>query len=146
MTAITFGCVGYAPGRQTYWDAKVREMCAKDGGVKIFDHIVVSPSQASLLPKVGGLFGVAPEALAKPEEPGFTRIKQTMLREGNPSVIRYEEEIVRRADQRVVGIAISYGRGGGDFPSFAHPSTFHCPEFVKIYEGIHQVYRIEEAK
>jgi hypothetical protein len=140
------GCMGYVPGRQAYWDAKVSEMCAKDGGVRIFEHIVVSSSQANVLPKIGGFFGVAPEALAEPAEPAFMRIRRTVLRESNPSVVRYEQEIVRRVDQRVVGLAISYGRGGGDFPSFAHPSSLHCPEYRKIDEGIHQVYKIEDVR
>ena len=146
VAAMVASCMGYVPGRQTYWDAKVRELCAKDGGVKIFEQIVVSPSQAARLSRVGGFFGVAPEELTKPEDPAFTRLKQTVLREGNPSVIRSEEEIVRRADGRVVGVAIFYGRGGGDFPSYAHPSGFQCPEFTKIYEGIHNVYRVEETR
>jgi hypothetical protein len=140
------GCAGYVPGRQAYWDGQVREMCEKDGGVRIFEQIVVSPSQARLLPRVGDFLGVASEALARPEEPAFIRIRRTRLREHNPSVLRYEQEIVRRADQRVVGVAVSYARGGGDFPVFDHPSTFWCPEPKQIYEGINGVYRIEEGK
>ena len=146
VTMALAGCMGWAPGRQAYWDAQVKEMCEKDGGVRIFEQIIVSPSQTKLLPKVGNFFGVASEALAKPEEPAFIRIRRTRLREYNPSVVRYEQEIVRRADQRVVGVAVSYARGGGDFPVFDHPSTFWCPEPMQIYEGINRVYRIEETK
>lgn len=146
LSGMLAGCMGYVPGQQSYWDAQVRAMCGKDGGVRIFEQIVVSPSEASLLPKVGDFFGVVSEALAKSEEPGFTRMKRTVIRESNPSVIRYEEEIVRRFDQRVVGVVVSYGRGGGDFPSPAHPSNYHCPTYKQLYEGIHEVYRIEGAK
>lgn len=144
ISALT-GCAGYVPGRQSYWDAQVREMCAKDGGVTIYEQIVVTTAQAEKLPKVAGLFGVAPESLAKPDEPAFIRIHLTMIREGNPSVVREQEDIVRRSDGRVVGQAIRYGRGGGDMPSPAHPSGFSCPDYLSIYKGIHQVYRIEET-
>jgi hypothetical protein len=41
------------------------------------------------------------------------------------------------------GVIVSYGRGGGDFPSPAEPSNFHCPEHKQIYEGINRLYRIE---
>lgn len=143
ITVTLVGCMGYVPGQQSYWDAKVREMCAKDGGVRIIEQIIVSPSQVKLLPKVGDYFGVALELLAKPEEPAFIRVRETLLRENNPSVVRYEQEIIRRVDGRVVGVAVSYGRGGGDFPSPSHPSSYHCPEYGQIYEGIHKVYRIE---
>lgn len=139
-------CAGYVPGRQAYWDAQVREMCEKDGGVTIYEQIVVTTAQAEKLPKVAGLFGVAPESLAKPYEPAFIRIHLTLIREGNPSVVREQQDIIRRSDGQVIGRAISYGRGGGDIPSPAHPSGFSCPDYLGIYKGIHQVYRIEETK
>ncbi len=92
MASTLVGCMGYMPGLQTYWDSEVRELCAKDGGVKIFEHIVVSPTQAQLLPKVGDFWGVAPEKLAKPYEPAFTRTRETVLREFNPSVINWNKK------------------------------------------------------
>lgn len=140
------GCMGYVPGQQSYWDAQIKEMCEKDGGVTIFEQIVVSTEQAVTLPKVGDFFGVAPEALAKPEEPAFIRTQITQIRSGNPSVVREKQEIIRRSDKQIVGQVVRYGRGGGDFPSFAHPSTFSCPEYMKIYEGIHKLYRVEEIR
>lgn len=148
LTALFFalaltGCMGYVPGQQSYWDAQVREMCEKDGGVQIFEYIVVSPEQAAKLPKVGNFLGVGSEKLASPEEPAYTRTRRTVIREHSPTVIRYEVEIVRRLDQHVIGTAVSYGRGGGDFPSLAEPSNFHCPEYAKLYEGIHKIYRIK---
>lgn len=147
MAAVLAGCMGYVPGRQTYWDAKVKEMCEKDGGVKVLGEIVVSQVQANTLPRVGGFFGVAPEALAKPEDPAFAKVRVTKLHDGEPSVIREEQDIVRRSDQRLVARVIRYGRSGGDFPLVsAHPSTYSCPEYRTIYEGIHRIFRVEEAK
>jgi hypothetical protein len=113
--------------------------------VQIFEQIVVSRERAVTLPKVGDYFGVAPEALAGPEEPAFIRVQITQIRSGNPSVVREKQEIIRRSDGQIVGQVVRYGRGGGDFSSFAHPSTFSCPEYINIYEGIHKLYRVEEA-
>ena len=138
--------IGFYEGRKAYWDAQVREMCARDGGVTIFEQIVISAAQAVTLPKVGGFFGVAPEALAKLEEPAFIRNQSIQIREGNPSVVRDQQEIIRRSDGRVVGLVVRYGRGGGDFPSHAHPSEFSCPDYISIYKGIHGVYHVEEMK
>lgn len=144
LVAVLILTIIFYEGRKAYWDSQVKEMCAKDGGVRIWEEIIVSPAQAGLLPKVGNYFGVAIESLAKPEEPAFTRIRETVIHENNPSVIRYEEDMVRRLDQRIVGVIVSYGRGGGDFPSPAHPSSYHCPEYKQLYEGIHRLYRIAE--
>ena len=134
--------IGFYEGRKAYWDYRVREMCEKDGGVRISEQIIVSPTQATLIPKVGEFFGVMPEALAKPEEPAFSRIQRSVIHEYNPSVIRHQEELIRRADQRVVGVVVTYGRGGGDFPSPSHPSSYQCPDPKHIYGGIHQIYRV----
>ena len=144
LIAALIVAIGFYEGRKAYWDAQVREMCAKDGGVRILEEIIVSPSQARLLPKVGNFFGVVSESLAKPEEPAFARTRRTVIREYNPTVMRYEEVIFRRLDQKIVGVIVSYGRGGGDFPSPAHPSNYHCPEYKQLYEGINRLYRIEE--
>lgn len=49
LTAVLTGCIGYVPGHQSYWDAQVREMCGKDGGVKIIETVRLNRQQYSLL-------------------------------------------------------------------------------------------------
>ena len=146
LSCALAACAGWVPGRQSYWDAKVKEMCKKDGGVHVFDQIVITPAQAKSMPRVGGYFGVAPEALARPQDPAFAKIRITKIHSGEPSVIREEQDIVRRSDQRVVARVVRYGRGGGDFPSPAYPSTYSCPGYQSIYEGIHRIFRVEEVR
>lgn len=104
--------LAFFEGRKAYWDYRVRDMCAKDGGVKLFEHVTISRKEAGLLPHPGGVLGVAPEALSKQEEPLFSRITQSVLRDGQPRVTRYEQAIIRRADSRVVATAVTYARGG----------------------------------
>lgn len=145
VITMVSGCANDVPGAKAYWDAKVKEMCKKDGGVRIYEQIVVTPSQADALPRLGGFLAVLPESVAKSDEPAYSRSRQVQLRPNNPSIIRYEKEIVRRADQGVVAHAVRYGRGGGDAFVLDHPSTFSCPTETQIYEGISKVYRIEGA-
>jgi hypothetical protein len=135
------GCA--LPGQQAYWDAKVRQMCEFDGGVKVLEQIVVSPLQAKALPKIGNFLAVVPEAQAKVEQPAFSRLKQTQLHQGNPSVVRYEQQIIRRVDERVVAVAVSYARGGGDVLPLDHATVFWCPSRQEIYERLDTVYRVE---
>lgn len=37
--------IGFYEGRKAYWDSKVREMCAKDGGVQIINKLRVSTEE-----------------------------------------------------------------------------------------------------
>ena len=138
--------VVFFEGRKAYWDHRVREMCEKDGGIVIIEHVHVTAEQAAALPRNGGFYGVAPESLMKSEEMVFSRTKQLVLKGGSPSVFRYETEIVRRSDRKIVGRVVEYGRGDGDFPSYAFPSSFHCPEYTRVAAAISGIFQIEESK
>ena len=45
-------------GRKVYWDYRVQEMCANDGGVTIVEPVSISTMQEKLLPHVGGVVAV----------------------------------------------------------------------------------------
>ena len=58
-------------------------------------------------------------------------------------MFRYEEEIIRRSDRRVVGRMVTYGRGGGDFPfTGSAASTFECPGVPERYAEIEKIFHI----
>jgi hypothetical protein len=61
----------------------------------------------------------------------FYEMKEKYLRKKNPTLIRTRVVIIRRRDNQILGELIRYGRGGGDLPSFGHPSSFSCPDPVK---------------
>ena len=142
-TVTLASCAGYVPGQQAYWDAKVKEMCEKDGGVKIFEKLRVSKADIELLERVDGKIGVHPKELANPNAPAYEELKITDLRGWNPRVSRSEMIVIRRADQAVVARAIIYARSGGDFPSPAHPSSFSCPDFKTIISDLQQLFIVE---
>lgn len=144
VAAILSGCAGYVPGRQEYWDAQVREMCAKDGGVTIYQKVRISKIEKQALGTVGGLIGIPAKELAKPNAPVYEELNIFDLREGNPRVSRSEMLIVRRADSVIVAKAISYARSDGDIPSPAHPSSFSCPDFKSIITALQQLFTVEE--
>jgi len=147
LTLVVIGVagIGGCEARKAYYDWKISRLCETEGGVTVFDQIVVSSTEVSSLPKVGGMLGVAPEALAKSEEPAFSRTKRTLLHSsGGLSVLKYETEILRRSDGKLAARSVTFTRAGGDFPSFAHSSTFTCPEEVATYKSLQGVYRVEE--
>ena len=140
------GCMGWVPGRQSYWDAKVKELCKKDGGVTIYEKVRISRSDLKrgvLLVNGSGEIEVSQKAFARPDAPVYAERKITYLREGNPVVGRTEWNFIRRADDKIVAKSISYGRGGGDFPSPAERSSFRCPDRQKELADLQQLFIVD---
>ena len=129
-------CMGYVPGQQSYWDAQVREMCAKDGGVKVFETVRLNRQQYSLLLNKFGQLSPPLENKAGENVPIVHRFTSTYLRRNDPEVRRDELLVIRRSDGKVLGISIFYSRVGGDLVAL-HPSYFSCPEkLVDLFSAV----------
>lgn len=117
--------IAFYEARKAYWDAQVRELCAKDGGVKVYEKVKLPSTEFNewMQPKnyrptkgenaLGDSYRVA------------TSVRY--FNEWNPQVARHHIQLWRRSDNRLLGESISYSRGGGDFPSPSHGSSFICP-------------------
>jgi hypothetical protein len=127
--------VDYMPGRQTYWDARIRELCEKDGGVAILDRVSVAKGDST---------AIAVKALADPKAPVYAETRSTTIREGNPSVWRSEWQVVRRSDQAIVARAIQYSRAGGDFPTVANATWFGCPDNDRMKASLEKLFVVQE--
>ena len=148
------GCGGWAPGKQAYWDAQLKEMCQRDGGLTVYQRVPVSKDQISrrVLPMTrDGRLGFALRDLAHPDAPVYSVEKITTLRDSDPIVRRTESAIVRRSDQVVVGRWIRYARVGGDLPTgLSEGTSFVCPDMQQLTSDVHnRLFLIEgtpEAK
>ena len=122
--------VGFYEGRKAYWDEQVREMCAKDGGVRVYEPFKISHSQFLAWGGLDGVHGVPipNEADRRYDIPIFRRTSEEVIRIENPRVRRDTTEFVRRDDNKVIGRYVYYARRGGDFPSWAHESSFGCSQ------------------
>ena len=137
--------VGSFEGHKAYWDSRVREMCEKDGGVAVYEKTRISLEQFNRSPKVIGYIGIESIESAKPEDVVFSIDSETVLRDWNPRVTRFERVVKRRMDGKVVGKIVSYSRIGGDFPTgIVHESSFTCTEYKKIYQDESQFFVVEE--
>lgn len=143
--AILVAGIGGCEARKAYYDWQVRQMCEKDGGIRVYEHIAILPERASKMRRVDGHLSIANEEVAPIEDIAFLRGRPTVIREGEPSIQRLEKEIVRRADGKVVARIVRYGRAGGDFPFTAsHPSGFSCPASPQYYAEIAKVFVVKE--
>lgn len=109
-------------------DAKLRQLCAKDGGLKVYEKVELPPDMFDK-------FGVVtfPDATEKrPLGSDFILHEHTeYYRTGNPSLRRVHAKILRSADGRLLGEVTSYHRVGGDFPGPWHESSLACPHGVE---------------
>lgn len=127
--------VGFYEARKTYWDNKVRDMCKKDGGVKVYDTISITNSQYEKLEKIQGSLSIPPQSLAKQENLVFSIMSESVIRDSNPKVRRNEQIVIRQSDGKIIGKIISYDRVGGDFPTIiGHPTHYGCPKSKDIYK------------
>jgi hypothetical protein len=123
------GCAGYSP-QNSYWDARVDELCKKDGGVTVFEAIELPTAQYERhlqhselwLPRTYGLEARRSDAL-------YARYHNTMLTTGNPEVSRSTLSIVRGSDHKVLATRVTYRRNferrrGYDSQMYKH----ECPK------------------
>lgn len=110
-------------GVKAYYDRQVREMCAKDGGVRVYETV-------GLLPELVDKFRIptTPYQKLKDTDKYYSEWKEQNYREGNPSIRRDHFLVYRRSDMKLLGEAISYARLGGDLPGPWHESSFSCPK------------------
>ncbi len=116
-----------AGGKKMYWDAKVRELCAIDGGVRVYETVELTPK---LLDQFGRI-QIPEKSKAKLTDAYYYVSESTYLKTGKPNVMRMHTQIIRKSDEKVLGEIVRYGRGGGDFPGPWHGSYFTCPDPTK---------------
>lgn len=125
--------IGFFEGRKAYWDYRVRGMCEKDGGTRVFERVATPPKYVD---KDG--FIRIPAKPSIPDQPLHFETKPTDLFyyetidepivSGYLAVGKHTFNVVRASDRKILTTMIVYSRSGGDFPTFAHPSSFSCPD------------------
>jgi len=105
-------------------DAQVREMCAKDGGMKVYEQVRLPADRFTDFGQVRVLF----KSVATEADDFFYDAETIYFQKGNPSMRRLNVKLVRRLDLRVLGEVVSYHRVGGDFLGPWHASSMSCPE------------------
>ena len=114
-------------------DKEVRRLCAKDGGVKVYETVKLPPEEFDRY--VNGR--IPYKENAKESDPYYYALEMVYLKGGKTSGIeeavmwRHNGKIIRRSDGKVLGESISYTRFGGDIPGPWHPSSFSCRDINK---------------
>ena len=129
VVAVPILIVGFFEARKAYWDHRVNQMCEKDGGVTVYERIVLSEEEYKRLGGTkSGLAFPLEQVAEKSGFPYFRRVVDVRIRDASPEVVRFETLLIRRSDRKVLGRVVQYGRSGGDFPTGISSQTyFMCP-------------------
>lgn len=140
IAALWFGGAFWeVGGKKLYWDAKVRELCAKDGGVKVYETVEL-PQE--MFDKYGNL-NLPPKDNIGPKDQYCYEWNTHSFRKGNPEIWRDHIRIIRLKDKKIMGEAIGYSRRGGDLPGPWHESSYRCPQAWNLESSI---FKNEEKK
>lgn len=113
-------------GRKAYLDYRVRDLCAKDGGVKVYETVKLPADEYDRYKRRN--WTLPDMAQARPEDKYYVETDRSYYRKGNPEMSRKQHRIIRRSDGKVLAELVRYGRGGGDLPGPWHGSSFSCPD------------------
>jgi len=145
-------------GVKWWYDRQVSELCAKDGGVKVYETVrltseLLGKGGIKVYEKVHGTVRLTTNILdkvvsiwipskrdAKLEDEYYYESFPSQLISGNPEVYRSHEKVYRKLDYKLLGETISYGRIGGELPGPWHGSSYSCPSNTDITNLIKQIF------
>lgn len=122
--------IGFFEGRKAYWDYRVKEMCEKDGGVKVFEAIKLPSEMFNQWGQVS--FQIPLKYNAKSSDEYYFEWDIQYYQRGSPEVWRNHFTLIRVIDKKILGEAIGYSRRGGDFPGPWHESSYGCSPSADI--------------
>jgi hypothetical protein len=128
LTAAMAGvaCLGLAGCEKWRLDQQVKELCAKDGGIRVYETVKVPVDQFDEQGNIRFYQAARNEDALGPE---YLYLRsQEFYRKGNPQMSRIHLRVVRKADGKTLGQSTYYERGGGDLPGPWSESSYVCPE------------------
>ena len=127
--ATLAGLLWLAQGETWQADKQVRELCAKDGGVRVYETVTLPADKFDERGRPN--FQIPPKAKISPSDSYYYEEIITSIRSGNSSLRRSEYRYVRQSDGKVMGTSVFYSRGGGGLPGPWHEPALICPDPVK---------------
>jgi hypothetical protein len=126
-------------------DATVREMCAKDGQVKVYETVRLPKTRFvgnSVVFNGTGPIPPREERKKTTDEYVFKSNKTWIIdqRSFGPAAWRLHDSLIRTADGKVLGESVVYARIGGDPIGPWQQSSFLCPPGADIAAVVRQVF------
>ena len=150
--AVLAGFLWLAVGETWLADQKVKELCAKDGGVKVYETVKLPAERFDEFNQ----FRVSNKLYMKPSDEYFWEDdSQFYEKNKNPEwvenhrdqsmeIIRSHYKFYRNLDNKLLGEDVSYIRRGGGLPGPWHGSSFMCPDPIKQPSNIEKLIFLKE--
>jgi hypothetical protein len=118
-------------------DDEVRRLCAIDGGVKVYETVILPAERFDKY----GTVTISEFSNLQSSEDYYFRLVTKYFARGNPEMWRDHFQIIRKIDNKVLGESVSYSRRGGDLPGPWQSSSFGCPKETDISNLKKKIFR-----
>ena len=95
LLAITFGLL-LAGCEKNRLDVQVKELCAKDGGIKVHETVKLPPDRFDQ----HGTVRIPSRQDAKPSDEYYFESETSYFKQGNPDMRRSHDKIIRRSAEK----------------------------------------------
>ena len=130
LLVALLGCERWALDRQ------MEALCAKDGGVKVYEAVTLPASEFSNVGQPLARYAQISRSGTDYFGPDYKYVnkreilvgKNARVENGEGVLARTYSAVYRRSDDKLLGESVLYSRGGGDFFTFGfQPSGNVCP-------------------
>jgi hypothetical protein len=104
-------------------DVRINQLCKKDGGITVYEK-VKAPTEYL---KPDGSVDIDDLIRLKHRE-YFIATQAITIQTGSPTLVRHEDTLQRRSDNKVLARSIYYLRPWDGAPTYLGNKTFRCPE------------------
>ncbi len=133
--------MAFSWGYKSYWDYRVEQLCAKDGGRTIYEVIKLSEDKLRKMRGDGQFIGLPARNYVKQDDEFFANSKTTIVHNGLFGLIikRRVSRVIRLKDKKVLAEQITFSRVRGDFyplPAVHHSSSSCSPHKIGFYDEV----------
>ncbi len=104
-------------------DREVDRLCAKDGGIKVYETVVLPSERFDKC----GVFYLPIEKKFTPEDEYYYARATHYYQNKEPSMRKAHSRVFRKSDGKLLGETTWYLRRGGDLPGPGNSSSYSCP-------------------
>jgi hypothetical protein len=151
LAASVIGAVAYVVYLEQlvrYWDRKIDELCAIDGGknvgLRVYERVLAPEHYLRPATKAmpGDIFIPRTDRTPTDTEPIIEKLVHIeILRARNPKVSKFSERIVRVADGKILAEEVGYMRAGGGMPMPDPGGSHICPEIESTAQKTRAMYK-----
>lgn len=127
LITMLIAVMGIFELRKGYWDRKIDELCAIDGGDKLYRQVQATEKELPLYLNQFGQVDIPSVDRAPANVKIVHKWVSTPIHANNPEVRRDELLIYSRPDGEKLATRTSYSRVGGELFAL-HPSHHICPD------------------